>query len=410
MMNKAYFYLLLLVIQDSAGIKMFEFEKTPGITPVGFSAATLESQITPQLPNEFVLCSSHFQREVNTKSTRTIYVIYEDEEFVTPWFNIGIWSENYLWANIEHNYWYAIGQVSDEDYAGWIHICLKIDINKLEIETSINGKSFNKTQVRKFQVVPKFNLKIGVVHHSEKAVQSQFFGRVSNIQLLRYEEETLLHDLTKNLCNEREEQSILLWSDFKWNLSGENVKALDTDSSYVCSNSSFFDLYVPFSITRGRAKDICSKLGNGEISSVQNPFYIEECEDLWTPYLYSQMKGKTINEYSHENVSINWCDGMPLNRTNFDQVTFDNLKDCYENTNRVALYEYCTICNSSFKTIYTMRGNCKSSILGLHLETMKTSNFKNIDCLSFCAGNYNYHAYNSPGSYYGFYGSGINIV
>ena len=368
MMNEGYFYLLLLVILDSAGIKMFEFEKTPGITPVGFSAATLESQITPQLPNEFVLCSSHFQREVNTKSTRTVYVIYEDEEFVTPWFNIGIWSENFLWANIEHNYWYAIGQVSDEEFAGWIHICLKIDIDKHEIETSINGKSFNKTQVRKFQVVPKFNLKIGVVHHSEKAVQSQFFGRVSNIQLLRHAEETFLNDLTKDLCKERGGQNILQWSNMKWNISGDNVKALDFDSSYICSNSSYFDLYVPFSITRNRGKDVCSKLGNGELSSVQNPYHIEECEDLWTPYLYSQMKGITMIEYSHEKVSINWCDGMPLNRTNFDQVLFDNVMGCYQNTNRVALYEYCTICNSSSRTIYTMRGNCKSSILGIELE------------------------------------------
>ena len=78
---------------------------------------------------------------------RPMIVKVEDEDFTTPWLNIGIWSENYLWANIEHNYWYAIGQVSDEDFATWIHICLNINIENYEIETSINGKSFNKTQV-----------------------------------------------------------------------------------------------------------------------------------------------------------------------------------------------------------------------------------------------------------------------
>ena len=365
MRNRAHLFFLLLAIQDSAGTKLFEFEKTPGMSLLEFSAASLESKYYEEhLPNEFILCSSHFQKEVNTKSTRTIYVIYEDEDFVIPWFNIGIWSENYLWANIEHNYWYALGQVSDEDFAGWIHICLNINIENYEIETSINGRSFNKTQVRPFQDVPKFNLRIGVVHHSEKAIKSQFYGRVSNIQLLRHAEETSLIDLTKDLCREREDQSILSWSNMKWNISGKNVKVLDTDSSFVCSNSSFFNLYVPFSITRSRGKDVCFKLGNGEISSTRNPDYIEECEDIWTPYLYSQMQGIAINEYSNEKVSINWCDGMPLNRTNFIQVLFDNLKGCYENTNSVAFYEYCTICNSSLKTIYTMRGNCKSSILG----------------------------------------------
>ena len=275
MRNRAHLFFLLLAIQDSAGTKLFEFEKIPGMSLLEFSAASLESEYYKEhLPSEFILCSSHFQKEVNTKSTRTIYVIYEDEDFVTPWLNIGIWSENYLWANIEHNYWYALGQVSDEDFAGWIHICLNINIENYEIETSINGRSFNKTQVRPFQEVPKF------------------------------------------------------------------------------------------------------KVGNGKISSTRNPDYIEECEDIWTPYLYSQLQGIAINEYSNEKVSINWCDGMPLNRTNFVQVLFDNLKGCYENTNSVAFYEYCAICNSSLKTIYTMRGNCKSSILGPKKTFKKKISFK----------------------------------
>ena len=364
-MNRGHFFFWLLAIQASARTKLFEFEKTPGMSQLELSAGTLESESREHLPNEFILCSSHFQKEVNTKSTRTIYVIYEDEDFTTPWLNIGIWSENFLWANIEHNYWYAIGQVSDEDFATWIHICLKINIENYEIETSINGKSFNKTQVRTFrEEPPKFNLRIGVVHHSEKATTSQFYGRVSNVQLLRHAKETSLSDLTKDLCKDREDQSILSWSNMRWNIEGKNVKVLDIDSSYICSNSSFFNLYVPFSITRSRGKDVCFKLGNGEISSTRKPEYIEECEDIWTPYLYSQTQGITINEYSNEKVSINWCDGMPLNRTHFVQVLFDTLKGCYENTNEVAFHEYCTICNSSLRTIYTMRGNCKSSILG----------------------------------------------
>ena len=242
--------LLSVIVHASLKSKVFEFEKSPTLSSSGFSVATLENR--PSLPSKFVLCSSHFQREVNTKSTRTIYVIYEDDQFLIPWFNIGIWSENFLWANIENSYWYALAKVTEEDFADWIHICLDIDTEQKEIITSINRKSYNKTLLREFQKVPKFYLKIGKVHHSEYNIPSQFYGMVSNIQLLTPDAETALCDLTKDLCRERKELSILYWSDMSWNISGKDVRVMEQDSSFTCSDSSNIDLYVPFKITRRR--------------------------------------------------------------------------------------------------------------------------------------------------------------
>ena len=34
------------------------------------------------------------------------------------------------------------------------------------------------------------------------------------------------------------------------------------------------------------------------LGETRNPDYIEECEDIWTPYLYSQIQGIAIKEYS----------------------------------------------------------------------------------------------------------------
>ena len=133
------FLCLLLAFHISTGKMIFEFNKNFGSSNSGFSAAILENQKPAKIPYQFILCSSHFQREVNTPSTQTIYVIYDDK-FVTPWFSIGIWSRNILWANIENRYWYKVGKVLQKDFANWIHICLKIDINKQEIETSVNGR------------------------------------------------------------------------------------------------------------------------------------------------------------------------------------------------------------------------------------------------------------------------------
>ena len=96
---------------------MFEFEKTSGVSNSELSAATLENKEPTMLPHQFILCSSHFQREVNTPSTHTIYVIYEDEEVVTPWFSIGVWTGNFLWANIENSHWYNLGRLLKGDFA-----------------------------------------------------------------------------------------------------------------------------------------------------------------------------------------------------------------------------------------------------------------------------------------------------
>ena len=91
---------------------------------------------------------------------------------------------------------------------------------------------------------------------------------------------------------------------------------------------------------------------------------MNECVDFWTPFLFSLKKEITYNEYSKEPVSLQWCDGMPYNDTKFDHIVYHKLKGCYENKYSDGLYEYCTVCNSSSRVIYKMRGNCKSSILG----------------------------------------------
>ena len=356
-----------LAFHLSTGKMIFEFNKNFGLSNSGFSAAILENQKPAKIPYQFILCSSHFQREVNTPSTHTIYVIYDDK-FVTPWFSIGIWSRNILWANIENRYWYKVGKVLQKDFANWIHICLKIDIDKQEIETSVNGRSFNKTVLRKFQKVPKkLNLKIGMVHHSDIATPNQFIGKVSNIQILKDDDEISLTNVTKDLCKNREELSILTWSNMKWNINGKSVKFFDTDSSYICSNSSYIDLYVPFQndkMTRDRGTEVCSKLGNGEISTLNHPIQINECVVFWTPYLFSLKEEIAYNEYSREPVSLQWCDGMPYNDTKFDHIVYHKLNGCYENKYSDGKYEYCTVCNSSLGVIYKMRGNCKYSILG----------------------------------------------
>ena len=78
--------------------KVFEFEKNS--SGDGFAFSTLSNKPDTSLPDHFILCSSHFQKSVNTINTHTVYVIYQDDGMTEPWLNIGVWGDG-LWVNIK---------------------------------------------------------------------------------------------------------------------------------------------------------------------------------------------------------------------------------------------------------------------------------------------------------------------
>ena len=350
-------------------VRIIEFKNIDQEVPSNFSTAKLDNGASLHLPDHFILCSSHYQTNVHTKNTHTIYVIYQDGEFTLPWLNIGIWNEQRLWVNVGHNSWHILGVIDSEDLFKWMHICLEIDLVKGSISSSMNGKSFGVTKVSDLSPSPSFNIQLGIVHHSVSDIKRQFHGKVANIQLLLPNVKNVTV-LSNNLCKKRPELNILSWSEMEWNMSGNNIQESNVSSSMVCPTTPYADLRVPFEWTKSRAKDMCFKIGNGQIASPgnddsrENWKIYDDCEMFWTPYLYDEDSGSVEKEYSHdEKVRLNWLQGFPVNGTpGWQNVIFYPARKYFENAEDHK--EICLVCNTSLKTIYTMRGNCKYSLLG----------------------------------------------
>ena len=104
--TKTFILSLTLAFYTSLSNRIFDFNGQ--ISQTDFSSAVLANIPETTLPEEFILCSSHFQRFINTKNVHSIYVIYQEEEMLKPWLSFGIWSKNILWVNVAYDYWYNL--------------------------------------------------------------------------------------------------------------------------------------------------------------------------------------------------------------------------------------------------------------------------------------------------------------
>ena len=178
---------IILTSHINGGISLTIFQSKPGDgdDTQQISSAKLNNYPEEILPQQFVICSSSLQGRIG-QDTKTLYVIYEDENYRDPWFSIGFWEKGVLWANFEDVEWYLLGQVLVSDLFRWIHICVEVDLIKSTIKTSINGKNTTIVKdMKKISDAPKLYLVLGVVDNSWYEERYQFNGQISNIQVLK---------------------------------------------------------------------------------------------------------------------------------------------------------------------------------------------------------------------------------
>ena len=380
-MRSLFLLFFLESLSSSLAVNIIEFVENDLEPTSELSSAVLANKPSIKVPKHFILCSSHFQYHFDTKNTHTIYVLYQDENLTIPWFNVGLWLNGVFWVNIkkhDQDLWYNLGTLQSQDFFEWIHICLEIDMVKETIIANINGKSHGVTNVVGINpfIDLAFNIRLGIVHTTKSESKFQFYGKITNIQILLPIVEEIAN-LTKSLCIERANLSILSWSDMKWKLTGNLFKELETDSNLVCPTSPYADLTIPFTWTKSRAADMCSKLGNGKITTFPTSRLNtlkddKECSGYWSPYEYSVVDGVVTNENTKLEEELVWWPGFPVNFSDFSTILFSVEKRKFWNIapNR----EECLICNTSLKTEYTLRGNCKNSLL-VNSNNYKTNTF-----------------------------------
>ena len=161
-----------ILMHETGGIKVFEFKKSNNSNSIPF--ATLQNDAIVELQNNITICTTHKQDKINTIHDRTIYIIYKEESYQSPWFSIGFWTLGRLWANVADEHWYNLGNATSEKFLDWMHICVEIDLNQKTLRASIQQKLFPMVNASGLTPEQKLFLKLGVVEHSsddKKGVQ-----------------------------------------------------------------------------------------------------------------------------------------------------------------------------------------------------------------------------------------------
>ena len=287
--------------------RVFIFDNKNNSNDAELSSATLTNKPLDNLPEHFIICSTHNQEKFHTPDTHTLYVIYWDENFQIPWFSIGFWGHAGLWANVNNTYWYDISTLPTELLDDWITVCLEIDSVKRTISTSIGGDTFHKIlNVKGLEERPKLNLQLGIVDHSyDRLHKLQFHGKVADISLFNSKDINIT-EISYNLCNFSTEKTIQRWENMSWNIVGKSVVETYISNSLICPDSNFINVRIPLKWTKASGEAVCDKMGKMfefedlediEDMNMEHTFgeKYSECDFFWTPYMY--IDGKVVNQY-----------------------------------------------------------------------------------------------------------------
>ena len=174
-------------ISNLLALSVYEFvdAHNPKMNNDTFNSATSEIKLEKDFQESMILCLAFKLDEVNTDNTQTLFVIYKDDSFDTPWFSIGFWSNRILYAEVNSLDWYNLGTAHLIDLLDWFHVCIEMNFESETLRTSIAGNVssivHNVTGLAKKG--DDFIIRLGIVHHSYSKSRYQFFGQITNINI-----------------------------------------------------------------------------------------------------------------------------------------------------------------------------------------------------------------------------------
>ena len=248
---------------------IFDFTTEKDTKSETITTARLITKSLKSLPDAFIICSTHHQKEFNTRNTHSLYTVYENEIYEKSWFSIGFWSYGRLWAYVNDKEWYQLSTLPSEFSLDWITICIELDITMSTLSSSIGGVTYDVAQnVTGLYRSPKFNLVLGIVdisnHYKRKY---QFKGKISNINVFEAKNRNLTA-IAQEPCNMTGLNSLPKWEDMQWNISGKNLDLIGDDNE-ICSYSHYVYLRLPLLWTQSKGKYSCQVTNNHSTISVK---------------------------------------------------------------------------------------------------------------------------------------------
>ena len=366
-------------IFDVSTVKVYTFES---VSEEQLSYMTLSSTSSVEIPDQFILCSSHQQSKIDN---RGFYHILQSDG--SPWMtsvfedmglkSVGLWG---MYGVV----WSYFGVIESPKVYFWYHLCHSVDSTKGLVSIAINGKMMQydiKSEGLKHDP-PKYlrnQMVLGKsVHVMPKLenIEKQFHGSVSNINMFTKGNLSISY-LSANPC--RHQGDLLSWSDSSWLQTGAGVKVRDSDPAQVCDNAGSYDLGLTIAMDQQEAVDTCHKLGKGSMRVTSNQQQLQDyvhwfardfpgaCTRFWTPYSDMAEEGVYVSLEDHSVPGyLPWGLGQPNGRTAENGVEFR--MDLEGNTiEYFDVYQHiqgCFACSLSSFFSLDLKGLCEHTLLG----------------------------------------------
>ena len=291
-------------------LKVFNFKESQHSDDT-ISTVSISNPPSQELPDHFVICSSHFQRTYDTPNTYAVYIIFEDEQFKKPWFSFAFWDDGELFVESRKKHFYFLGTVPGYVFLHWIHLCIEVSVKEGILTSYLGGKILKQhKEAKHLKPIPKLNLRLGIVHEALTNYQHQFDGKITNINVFTTKNQSLIRDMSANPCKLTlsKETVFQSWRNMEWKIT-EAKDEEHVNYTEICSDSDTFTLRYPLLWTKENAMDICDKIDHGKIFDFPISFsgseskYSDVCKYFWTPFTDQQREGVFINENNGEEVT-----------------------------------------------------------------------------------------------------------
>ena len=188
---------------------VFTFDRTPSPKENAPSYAYLVEDV--QLPENFILCSSIKQARFDDVG---FFIIHgkDSQEWLEMEFES--FSKHTKLTVRRGKHIHRIGELQNPTLNYWYHICLRLDVNKSEIDVAVNGKRLGNASINVTNVPSKLSMKIGVGHYNKK----QFQGSVANIQIFN---EGNVAAISRSPCKSWP-STLLAWDPKSWKVNGSD--------------------------------------------------------------------------------------------------------------------------------------------------------------------------------------------
>ena len=131
---------------------------------------------------------------------------------------------------------------------------------------------------------------------------------------------------------------------------------------------------IPTKIDWIKAENICSKLGDGNITELSNENDVNHaisifdkmntsCEYVWTPYVDEQVDGHFISSVTGKLLEdLEWEENQPNGGVYENNLAINIKSKLYNDLH--ATFQHCTACDLYKTTTFSLMGVCKDSYFG----------------------------------------------